>query len=52
MTASGNCEKATVTNLGKMIIIRTEKGGKAIVGVHNLCSIAKRLGICLEDYRC
>lgn len=52
MAVNSNCEKATVNILGKMAILRTERGGKAIVGIRNLCSIAKRLGICLEDYRC
>lgn len=52
MSATQGCEKAVVSILGKMVIIRTERGGKAIVGVHNLCTLAKRLGLCLEGYSC
>ena len=50
--SSSTCEKASVNIIGKIAVIRSERGGKAIVGVHNLCSVAKKLGLCIENYRC
>lgn len=46
------CEKAEVVILGKIAVVRTKNGGKALIGVHNLCSIAKRLNLCFENYKC
>ncbi|MEM0371536.1 MAG: hypothetical protein QXG46_03215 [Ignisphaera sp.] len=46
------CEKASVNILGKIAVIRTERKGKAIVGLNSLCTIAKRLGLCIDGYKC
>jgi hypothetical protein len=46
------CEKTTIKIVGKTAILKSEKGFKAIVGVDNLCSLAKRLNLCLENYKC
>lgn len=46
------CEKAYMNILGKMVVIRTEKGGKAIVGLNSICLLAKKLGLCIENYQC
>ncbi|MCC6058400.1 MAG: hypothetical protein LM568_05755 [Desulfurococcaceae archaeon] len=52
MSSQDICEKAEVAILGKVAVIRTKSGGKALIGVHNLCSIAKRLKLCFENYKC
>lgn len=46
------CERASVSVLGKMAVIKSERGGKAIVGLSSICSMAKRLGLCLDNYQC
>lgn len=51
-TSDGKCEKAEVILLGKIAIIRAKGGGKALVGLHNICALAKRLGLCFENYDC
>jgi hypothetical protein len=49
---SGSCEKAFVKIIGRVAILRSERGSKALIGVENLCSLAKKLNICLENYSC
>lgn len=46
------CERTTVKIVGKTAILKGEKGSKAIVGVDSLCLLAKRLNLCLENYKC
>jgi len=46
------CERARVKIIGKSAVIVTERGSKALVGLHILCNIAKRLNLCLENYEC
>ncbi len=46
------CERAKVKIVGKVAIIETERGARAMVGLHLLCSLAKRLKLCLENYEC
>ncbi|MEL9939572.1 MAG: hypothetical protein QW632_03320 [Ignisphaera sp.] len=50
--SSRRCEKASVKIMGKVAIIRTERGSKALVGADDLCDLAKKLGLCLENYNC
>ncbi|MEM1644514.1 MAG: hypothetical protein QXL96_01370 [Ignisphaera sp.] len=52
MALNSRCEETKVVVLGKMAIIKTKSGGKALVGSHNLCVLAKRLGLCFENYDC
>ncbi|MCI4438159.1 MAG: hypothetical protein JHC33_15235 [Ignisphaera sp.] len=46
------CEKATVKIVGKIAILRTERGSKALVSVEALCNLAKKLNLCIENYNC
>ncbi|MEM0228417.1 MAG: hypothetical protein QXJ56_03090 [Ignisphaera sp.] len=46
------CEKTSVKIIGRTAILKGEKGSKAIVGVDTLCSLAKRLNLCLDNYKC
>jgi len=46
------CLKARVKLIGRTAIITTENGAKAMMGIHVLCQIAKRLNLCLENYEC
>lgn len=46
------CEKISVKIIGKTAILKNEKGFKAIVGVDTLCTLAKRLNLCLDNYKC
>ncbi|MDK6028025.1 hypothetical protein QPL79_01420 [Ignisphaera sp. 4213-co] len=50
--SSQKCEKAVVKTIGKVAIIRTERGSKALVGIETLCNLAKKLNLCLENYNC
>jgi hypothetical protein len=52
MGSTDVCEKAEVLILGKIAVIRTKSGGMALIGVHNICSIAKRLRLCFDNYKC
>ena len=52
MVSQQKCEKATVKIIGKAAIIRTERGSKALVGLDMLCTIAKKLNLCIENYKC
>ena len=46
------CERARVKIIGRVAIIETERGSRAMIGVHLLCDLAKRLKLCLENYEC
>ncbi len=46
------CERARVKIIGKTAIIITERGARAMMGLHLLCKLAKRLKLCLENYEC
>jgi hypothetical protein len=48
----GSCEKVNVKVIGRVAILRSERGSKALVGIENLCTLAKKLNICLENYDC
>jgi len=50
--SSDSCEKASIKIIGRVAILRSEKGSKALVGIENLCNLAKKLNICLENYNC
>ena len=45
-------ERARVKIIGSAAIIETEKGAKALAPVTQLCEIARRLGLILENYDC
>ncbi|MCS7112133.1 MAG: hypothetical protein N3D82_04120 [Ignisphaera sp.] len=46
------CEKTSVKIVGRTAILKSERGFKAIVGADTLCILAKRLNLCLENYKC
>jgi len=45
-------EKAKVKIVGSAAIIITERGSRAIAPLSQLCEIADRLGLILENYNC
>lgn len=46
------CERVHVKIIGRTAILRSESGFKAIVGSDILCALAKRLNLCIENYKC
>jgi len=45
-------EKAIVEIWGKNAYLKLESGGEALVPVEELCRIAKRFNLKLENYHC
>ncbi|MCC6010279.1 MAG: hypothetical protein QXW41_04530 [Fervidicoccaceae archaeon] len=44
--------KARVEVKGKLALITLENGGQALVPLEELCNIARRFGLELENYEC
>ncbi len=44
--------EAEVYIAGKMAMITTRDGKRAVVPLRILCDMAKRFGICYKNYRC
>lgn len=49
---SRECLEAEVYISGKMAMITTKDGKKAVVPLRILCELAKRFGICYKNYKC
>ncbi|MFZ8823703.1 MAG: hypothetical protein ACO2O0_06085 [Desulfurococcales archaeon] len=48
----GGCLEAEVYIAGRMAMITTRDGKRAVVPLRILCDIAKRFRICYKNYRC
>jgi len=46
------CVEADVAVVGKMAMITTRDGKRAVVPLRILCDVAKRFGLCYRNYRC
>lgn len=45
-------EKGRVEIWGKIAYLKTEKGKEALIPINDLCSVAERFEIELENYKC
>ena len=50
--SGGPCVEADVVVMGKMAMITTSNGKKAVVPLRILCDVARRFGLCYRNYRC
>jgi len=46
------CIEAEVSIMGRMAVITTRDGKRAVVPLRMLCEMARRFNICYRNYKC
>lgn len=47
-----SCVEAEVSIMGRMAVITTKDGKKAVVPLRIVCEMARRFNICYKNYKC